>query len=182
MEVRSPSPLTAAQPRRTLAAKEGRRDIHAPGRPRGFGWAMTESGVSVGHATFWRRLGALTLDGMILALVVTIPGAYLAWIVAGEFYYIVFPYIAFVPCSAYFIVGNGKGGTFGKRALGLRVRDANRDEQIGVGRGLVRYVVWLVGLYSFWLGWLSMIWDAQKQTWHDKGTNSIVVRQGRRPR
>ena len=139
---------------------------------------MTESGVSVGHASFWRRLGAFTLDEMILVSAAGIPALYLAVIVAGQLYYVLFPWIAFVPVGAYFIVGNGKGGTFGKRALGLRVRDAGRDEQIGVGRGLVRYLVWLVGLYSFWLGWLWMIWDKQKQTWHDKAANSIVVRQG----
>jgi len=139
---------------------------------------MTEAGVSVGHASFWRRLGAFTLDEMILVSAAGIPALYLAVIVAGQLYYVLFPWIAFVPVGAYFIVGNGKGGTFGKRALGLRVRDASRDEQIGVGRGLVRYLVWLVGLYSFWLGWLWMIWDKQKQTWHDKAANSIVVRQG----
>src|SRR3990172_371895 len=118
---------------------------------------MTESGVSVGHASFWRRLGALTLDEMILVPAAGIPAVYLAVIVAGELYYTLFPWIAFVTGGAYFIVGNGKGGTFGKRALGLRVRDAGRDEQIGVGRGLVRYLVWLVWLYSFWLRWVWVV-------------------------
>ena len=47
---------------------------------------------------------------------------------------------------------------------------------IGFGAGLVRAVVWWIGSLPFYLGWLWMLWDSQKQTWHDKAVGSIVVK------
>ena len=127
------------------------------------------------YASLWQRLGALLLDWLILVFLVGIPGLYIAVLLAGALYFVLFPWIAFPISSLYFIVGNGRGGTWGKRIIGLRVRDVNRSGQIGLGRGLVRYLLWLVGLYCLYLGWLWMIWDDRKQTWHDKAAGSAVV-------
>lgn len=76
----------------------------------------------------------------------------------------------------YHTIGNGGGGTWGKGALGIRVRDADDDKTIGFWRALLRVVVSVVGANFFYIGWLWMIWDDKHQTWHDKAAGSIVVR------
>ena len=60
--------------------------------------------------------------------------------------------------------------------LGVLVLDENDGSYIGtkraVYRGLMSYVSQLVLL----LGYLSMLWDPKKQTWHDKVAKSVVVK------
>jgi hypothetical protein len=39
-------------------------------------------------------------------------------------------------------------------------------------------VRWIVGYISFaviLIGYLWMLWDGEKQTWHDKAANDVVV-------
>jgi uncharacterized RDD family membrane protein YckC len=50
-------------------------------------------------------------------------------------------------------------------------------EPLGVGRAIGRQL--FAGFISgqvCYLGYLWMLWDEQKQTWHDKVVDSIVVR------
>jgi len=76
----------------------------------------------------------------------------------------------------YFWLGNSLGGTPGKRILGLRVLSASDQSNLGLRRGLIRYLVFLVGGFLFYLGWLWVIWDNKNQAWHDKAADSLVVR------
>jgi uncharacterized RDD family membrane protein YckC len=69
------------------------------------------------------------------------------------------------------------GQTPGRRAAGIKVVDKYTGRPIGAGKALGR------GLFGYfisgqicYLGYLWMLWDADKQTWHDKVVNSIVVR------
>ena len=60
-------------------------------------------------------------------------------------------------------------------ALGIRVIDFNTGGPIGYGRAFIR---WLVGLHlgcRVLLGYLWMLWDKEKQCWHDKVANDVVV-------
>lgn len=84
---------------------------------------------------------------------------------------------AFVATVTYFALMEGKRGqTLGKRALGIRVVDIQTGQPIGVGRGVGRYFARLLSGAACYLGYLWMLWDDQKQTWHDKLTTSVVVR------
>ena len=55
--------------------------------------------------------------------------------------------------------------------------DKYTGQPIGVGKALGRYLfaAFISGQVCD-LGYLWMLWDADKQTWHDKVVNSIVVR------
>lgn len=69
------------------------------------------------------------------------------------------------------------GVTWGRRIVGIKVVDKATRQPIGFGRALGRSIV--EGTISQWicfLGFLWMLWDADKQTWHDKIVNSVVVR------
>ena len=70
----------------------------------------------------------------------------------------------------------GSGQTIGKRALGIRVVDTRTGGSIGTGRGVGRYFARIVSAIVCYLGYLWMLWDPEKQTWHDKMVNSYVVK------
>lgn len=70
----------------------------------------------------------------------------------------------------------GRSQTPGQKALNIRVVDANSGQSIGMGRALGRYLFrsFVSGSICL-LGYLWMLWDPNKQTWHDKVTNSVVI-------
>jgi uncharacterized RDD family membrane protein YckC len=45
----------------------------------------------------------------------------------------------------------------------------------GYGRGLIRYLGRAVSAIAFYVGYLWMLWDSQKQCWHDKFAREVVV-------
>ncbi len=69
-----------------------------------------------------------------------------------------------------------RGGTPGKLILGLRVVDAETGSPISPGRALVRFVVRFFSVMPFFLGYISMLWDPDRRTWHDRIAGSRVVR------
>ena len=46
---------------------------------------------------------------------------------------------------------------------------------IGYQRAAVRYLASIVSAICLFIGYLWMLWDKEKQTWHDKLSNSVVV-------
>ena len=68
------------------------------------------------------------------------------------------------------------GQTWGRRIVGVRVVDQNTLQPIGFGRALGRSLfAIIISNAIFYLGYLWMLWDAEKQTWHDKVVGSIVI-------
>jgi uncharacterized RDD family membrane protein YckC len=68
-----------------------------------------------------------------------------------------------------------RGQTVGKSALGVRVVDIATNEPIGGGRGVGRYFAKWLSALPCGLGYLWMLWDNERQTWHDKMVRSIVI-------
>jgi uncharacterized RDD family membrane protein YckC len=127
------------------------------------------SGPSGPRAGFWIRFGAAFIDGILLGVVQTILRAAMNNATAQA--------LTLAIGIAYFgiLEGGTSGQTLGKKAAGIRVIDFAGGGPIGVGRAIGRYFArWLSGL-AIGLGYLWMLWDKEKQTWHDKLTNSIVV-------
>jgi len=123
-------------------------------------------------ASFWRRLGGALIDGIVLSIVDGIlraifknPGQALGLLVT----------------VGYFTYLHGKTGqTPGNAVLGIKVVDV-RDRPgrpIGYGRAALRWLVSIVSLIVFLLGYLWMLWDPKKQTWHDKASGSVPVHLG----
>jgi uncharacterized RDD family membrane protein YckC len=74
-----------------------------------------------------------------------------------------------------FLLGR-TGQSFGCRAVGIKVVDKFTGQPIGPGRAFVRYLVASVASGAICgLGYLWMLWDGEKQTWHDKVANSYVI-------
>lgn len=131
--------------------------------------APASSKASGPRAGFWRRFGAYLLDGILLN-VVFIP---LSIVLPQAVYFV----IAVLLGIAYFALleGGPKGQTVGKMALGIRVIDLTRGGPIGYGRAIVRYFGRIVSGIVILLGYFWMLWDNEKQTWHDKMATSVVV-------
>ena len=129
------------------------------------------SGPSGPRAGFWQRFGALFLDGLILlvpSIIVTVAlgsgaAAQAITTLIGIAYYVYFE-------------GGPTGQTIGKKTLGIRVYDfRGSGGPIGYGRAFVRYLVRIVSAIPLFLGYFWMLWDKEKQCWHDKAAGDVVV-------
>ncbi len=67
------------------------------------------------------------------------------------------------------------GQSVGKRAMGLMLIDATTGQPIGAGKSFLRELVHSLANSIFYLSYLWMLWDADKQTLADKAVSSTVV-------
>ena len=117
--------------------------------------------VLLARAGFWKRLGALLLD---LALVGLVSSA-------------VHPRgAAFLPLLFVYHVGmlTWRGATIGKMILNLKVVRFD-GHPIGFGIAMVRALSSIFSTIVMALGFLWVIWDPEKQSWHDKIAGTVVV-------
>lgn len=114
-------------------------------------------------AGFVARGGALVID----ILVLIIPIMLLS----------VIPGINVIVVWVYFILMTLKmnGQTLGKKVFGVQVVSAN-GSPLGTGQVILRETVGkLLSGFVFDLGYLWVIWDPQKQGWHDKIAGTYVL-------
>ena len=119
-------------------------------------------------AGFWRRFGAFFIDALVIGVVTGIfrlivgtnLGSLLGLVVSAVYF-------------GYFHGGTGQ--TPGDAALSIRVVDVDGGSSIGWARALGRWVVSYVSGLALFIGYLWMLWDAEKQTWHDKAARTYVV-------
>jgi len=132
-------------------------------------------GPSGPRAGFWARFAAYLLDGIIITVVggiiffvlyaISDPLAilgYIIWIVGGVGYFVYFE-------------GGESGATPGKKALNIRVINADTGGQVGYGKAFIRYLGRILAGIPFYLGYLWMLWDREKQCWQDKIAGTFVV-------
>ena len=136
------------------------------------------SGPSGPRAGFGARLLATLIDFVVfLALGGLLTG--LLYLAAGETgAWTGYLIAAFLIPTAYhtYFEGRPAGQTPGKRLCKIRVIDARNGGPIGYGRAFGRWLFeWFISSSVCWLGYLWMLWDREKQTWHDKVTSSLVV-------
>ena len=126
------------------------------------------SGPSGPRANFGQRLGAIIVDGIIIGVVFLV--VYFINRVLGEI-------VAILLGLAYYTYfeGSGSGQTPGKKLLGIRVIDFGAGGSIGYGRAFVRQLARILSGALCYLGYLWMLWDKEKQTWHDKIATTVVV-------
>ena len=119
------------------------------------------------RAGFGTRLAAALVDGVILGVI----GAILSRIgVLGSVLNIVVGLGYFV-----YLEGSPSGQTVGKKLLGIRVVRFDTGGELGYGGAALRYVGRILSSIPCLLGYFWMLWDDQKQTWHDKIATTVVV-------
>ena len=125
-------------------------------------------GPSGPRASFGRRLVAAIIDGILLGVV-------------GAIFYAISRTLGYVVqlllTIAYltYLEGSPSGQTVGKKAMGIRVIDFSTGGAIGYGRAFVRWIARILSGIVCLLGYLWMLWDKEKQTWHDKLATTVVV-------
>ena len=139
----------------------------SPGQPY-YASPVAASGPSGPRAGFWQRFGAALIDGLLLGAVNSILFAVLKGPGYGLGILVSLTYFTYFE-------GGPNGQTLGKRALNIRVIDFQAGGPIGYGRGFIRWIGRYVSGLVFLLGYFWMLWDREKQTWHDKFANDVVV-------
>ena len=126
-------------------------------------------GPSGPRAGFWIRFVASLVDSILLGmlnsllrLAVPDPLALLAGIAIGFAYF------------GYF-EGGPAGQTLGKLLLDIRVVRSADGGPLGWSTALLRYLCSFLSAIPFGLGYFWMLWDEEKQTWHDKLSSTVVV-------
>jgi uncharacterized RDD family membrane protein YckC len=120
------------------------------------------------RASFGLRLVAALIDGIVTGAITGVmygilrdAGSGLSTLI-GLAYYI-------------YLEGSPSGQTVGKKVMGIRVLDFDTGGPIGYGRAAIRYFARILSALPCLLGFFWMLWDPQKQTWHDKLATSVVV-------
>lgn len=131
----------------------------------------TGSGVS---ASFLERFAALLLDGFIMLIV---GGMLIGFGTEGIFsgYGNSVPALLSWIYSVFMTVKYG--ATLGKMAVKIRVQNEETGANLTFVEAILREVVgkFISGAVLF-VGYLWMLWDPKKQTWHDKLGKSVVVK------
>jgi uncharacterized RDD family membrane protein YckC len=70
----------------------------------------------------------------------------------------------------------GAGQSWGLKAMNIRLVDQRTGAPIGTGRAIGRYFARYLSAVVCYLGFLWMLWDKDRQTWHDKLVQSVVIR------
>jgi uncharacterized RDD family membrane protein YckC len=116
---------------------------------------------------FLPRAGATIIDWIILAIVGGILQRILGPGVGGG--------LSTLVSIAYFVYfWSSTGQTLGHKALGLKVvkTDGGTLDLVGA---IIRYVGVVISTIPIFLGLLWVIWDSEKQGWHDKIAKTYVV-------
>jgi uncharacterized RDD family membrane protein YckC len=133
----------------------------------------------VEYAGFWRRVGAILIDFLLLSLV-AIPlnaafgddpmdtNAYLTSPAYGISAVIQWLYFALMESSS-------KQATLGKMAIGIRVTDLEGN-RIGFGRATGRYFAKILSALIIGIGFLMAAFTQRKQALHDLIAGTLVVR------
>lgn len=135
----------------------------------------TQNMPSSDYAGFLKRFLAVLIDGILIALVTApLPGNTVTY--GDGSAYSSNPWVW--PVSAIYGVFmiSKYGATLGKMAMKIRVQNMETGANLTIVEAILREVVGkflsslVIGLGYFW-----MLWDKDKQTWHDKIAKSVVV-------
>ena len=116
---------------------------------------------------FWIRFGAALIDGVVILFISFVFSFALG---VGRVFAI------FVPWLYYWLFTGLKGQTLGKMAVGIKVVNA-QGAVPGLGMAALREIPGkILSFVAIYLGFLWIIWDGQKQGWHDKIAKTHVLR------
>ncbi len=127
----------------------------------------TPAAPSGPRASFGERFIAAVIDSIVVGLATGLLGRIglfgsLVGLVVSYGYYV-------------YLEGSPSGQTVGKRAMSIRVVGMQTGYTIGYAGAFIRVIGKIVSAIPCLLGFLWMLWDPEKQTWHDKFADAVVV-------
>ena len=126
---------------------------------------------AMAYAGFGRRMIAVILDAIILSIPAVCLGFASSSGKAGGSGSNILVTILYEGL----LIALWNGQTIGKLAMGIRVVTAS-GAPVPVGKAFARPGMKLVSCVALGLGYLWMLWDPNKQTWHDKVAKTYVVK------
>lgn len=126
------------------------------------------------YAGFWRRLAGYVIDTLVVYGVLAFAWWMALWIGSA----VVDAWMLFggvVLGFAYLWIGNARGATLGKLALGLRLVNRHGNPP-GLRAGAVRLAISCFSGLVFSYGYWRMLFHDNKQTLHDTAADTYVVR------
>jgi uncharacterized RDD family membrane protein YckC len=139
------------------------------------------------YGGFWIRFVAFLIDAIIIAVPTSAINGAAAGVLsiststnqipaAASAALAVLQLIFFLATVGYFVYfWSTSGSTPGMRLFKLRVVDADTGGAIGIGRALIRFLMWPVNSLACYIGWIWAAFDPRKQGWHDMVANSVVI-------
>lgn len=145
--------------------------------------ALEEVSVTAGtvassrYGGFVERLFAYIIDGVIIGVAAGVLTG-IATATESLGLSILASLIVIVGSIGYFVYFWGTTGqTIGKKVLGLKVVGPNGEQNgIGYGTAFLRLIGYSVSGFLFYLGFLWIIWDPNKQGFHDKIAKTHVIK------
>ncbi len=84
--------------------------------------------------------------------------------------------VTYLVSIAYFVFfWSTSGVTLGNRVMKIQVVKAD-GSALNWGTGIIRYVGYLISTIVIFIGLLWVLWDPNKQGWHDKMAHTVVIR------
>jgi len=132
------------------------------------------------YAGFWPRLGAYLLDAVLLYLIIYA----LLFMMYGLGYFEdpnaywgpMQPLISYGVAPALILLfWINKSRTPGKMAIAATIVDAQTGAKPSTKQFLIRYLGYLLSTLPLFLGFLWVVFDSRKQSWHDKLAGTVVV-------
>ena len=130
----------------------------------------SSAGPSGPRANFGQRLLAYLIDGVIVGIASYVLQLLFGQGAVGQFLTVVLGLAYFV-----YLEGSPAGQTVGKRVLSIRVVDFQSGGPLGFGKATIRYIARILSGIPCLLGYFWMLWDRERQTWHDKLATTAVV-------
>lgn len=123
------------------------------------------------RAGFGRRFVQYVIDAILIGIVAAAVAAALSMSQNGR------SGVSLLFLIVYFTALEGaRSQTIGMQVMGLKVVDARTGGAIDYSRAFIRSLGRIVASILCALGYLWVIWDKEKQGWHDKIATTYVVR------
>ena len=117
------------------------------------------------YAGFWRRFAALFIDSLIIGVLPNMAFRHESMNI-----------LSFILGFGYSVWMLGTyNATVGMMVLKIKVTSEN-GSKISYADAVLRYFVSILSGVVLGIGYLWMIWDPKKQTWHDMIAKTIVVK------
>jgi len=144
---------------------------------------MPDSANQPKPAGLFRRLAALLYDSLLLLAVLFIATAILLPFSHGEAFshnpYLT-TYLLFISFFFYSWFWMHGGQTLGMRSWRLQLRNINPGP-ISLWQALLRFMVAIPSALLFGIGYLWMLIDRDKLTWHDRYSETRIVQLDKNP-
>jgi uncharacterized RDD family membrane protein YckC len=144
---------------------------------------MAQATKQVIYVGFWKRLLAMLIDSVILAVVILLIALpfygpeYFQLSKQGKTMGFDLLVQIVMPALAAILFWRFRGATPGKMLFSAKIVDANTFGPPSTGKLVGRYFAYLVSMIGLMLGFLWIAFDPRKQGWHDKLAGTVVIQE-----